>query len=187
MAALTPSDEPYLTTSIFKLAKNRITWLMVLMISSTFTSMLIAGYEESLSVLLMMFVPRLMNTGGNAGSQASTLIIRGMAVGEIEFRDILKVWLREIGIAALCGLALGIVNFAQIYFMNGRDMNLSLTVSFALFFIIVIAKSVGCILPMVAKKLRIDPAIMASPMITTILDAASLLIYFSIARMLMGL
>ncbi|MDR0551058.1 MAG: magnesium transporter [Spirochaetaceae bacterium] len=184
MNALAPSDEPYLKTSILRLAKNRIVWLLVLMLSATITGAVISGFEDALSVLpvLVVFIPMLMDTGGNAGSQSSTLIIRGMAVGEIRLRDAAKVLWREIRIGALCGLALGLVNMARIYFMNGHNLVLAVTVTASLFATVLMAKSVGCLLPMVAKKFRIDPAIMAAPLITTIVDASSLVIYFSIAK-----
>ena len=184
MAALTPSDEPYLKTSIVKLARNRILWLLVLMISATFTGTIIAGFEEALAVLpaLVVFIPMLMDTGGNAGSQTSTLIIRGMAVGEIQMRDILRVLWREISIALICGLVLGIINYGRIYLMYGRSSSLSITVTLSLCVTIIIAKSIGCILPIVAKKLRLDPAIMAAPIITTLVDGTSLVVYFSIAK-----
>jgi magnesium transporter len=184
MAALTPSDEPYLKTSIVKLARNRIVWLLVLMISATFTGIIIAGFEEALAVLpaLVVFIPMLMDTGGNAGSQTSTLIIRGMAVGEIQMRDILRVLWREISIALICGLVLGIINYGRIYLMYGRSSSLSITVTLSLLVTIIIAKSIGCILPIVAKKLRLDPAIMAAPIITTLVDGTSLVVYFSIAK-----
>jgi magnesium transporter len=184
MAALNPSDEPYLKTSIFKLTRNRIFWLLALMLSATLTGTIIAGFEDALAMLpaLVVFIPMLMDTGGNAGSQTSTLIIRGMALGEIRIGDILRVLSREICIAGLCGLGLGIINYVRIYLMYGRNSSLSLTVTISLLITVVIAKSIGCILPMVAKKLRLDPAIMAAPIITTIVDGTSLAVYFTIAK-----
>jgi magnesium transporter len=189
MNALAPSDDPYLKTSVLQLAKNRIVWLLVLMLSATITGGIISGFEDALAVLpaLVAFIPMLMDTGGNAGSQSSTLIIRGMALGEIRLRDLLKVLWREIRIGALCGLALGLVNFARIYLMNGKNALLSLAVTTSLFATVVMAKTVGCILPMCAKKLKVDPAIMAAPLITTIVDGASLIIYFSIAKMIFSI
>jgi magnesium transporter len=184
MNALTPSDEPYLKTSIVKLARNRMVWLLVLMLSATITGGIISGFEDALVILpaLVAFIPMLMDTGGNAGAQSSALIIRGMALGEIRLTDILRVLWREIRIAALCGAALGAVNFVRIYFMSGKNAVLALTVTLSLFATVLTAKSVGCILPMFAKILRVDPAIMAAPLITTIVDGASLIIYFSIAK-----
>ncbi|MDR1353575.1 MAG: magnesium transporter [Treponema sp.] len=184
MNALAPSDEPYLKTSILKLASNRIVWLLVLMLSATITGGIISGFEDALALLpaLVAFIPMLMDTGGNAGAQASALVIRGMALGDIRLKDILRVLWREIRIAALCGIALGVVNFIRIYFMNGKNAVLAFTVTLTLFATVLTAKSVGCILPMVAKKLKVDPAIMAAPLITTIVDGVSLVIYFSIAK-----
>jgi magnesium transporter len=189
MSALAPSDEPYLKTGIFRLARNRIPWLLVLMLSATLTGTIIAGFEEGLALLpiLVVFIPMLMDTGGNAGAQSSTLIIRGMAVGEIELKDIIRVAWREIRVAAICGLVLGIINFIRIYMMNGRDLWLSFTVTLALFCTVMMAKTVGCLLPIAAKRLKIDPAIMATPLITTIVDAASLIIYFAIAKTILGI
>ncbi|MDR1507676.1 MAG: magnesium transporter [Treponema sp.] len=189
MAALNPSDEPYLKTSILKLTRNRIVWLLVLMLSATVTGGIIAGFEDALAVLpsLVVFIPMLMDTGGNAGAQTSTLIIRGMALGEINIGDILRVLGREICIALLCGLGLGVINYVRIYFMYGKSSSLSITVTAALLITIVIAKIIGCILPMVAKKLRLDPAIMAAPIITTVVDGTSLAVYFSIARVIFHL
>jgi magnesium transporter len=189
MAALTPSEEPYLKTSVFKLAGNRITWLLFLMLSATITGHIISRFNEALAVLpiLVAFIPMLMDTGGNSGSQASTLVIRGLALGEIRLQDILKVLWREIRIAIICGLVLGIVNFVRIFLMNGRNLLLSAAVTVSLLITIVIAKSLGCILPMLAKRIHVDPAIMAAPLITTIVDAASLIIYFNIARLMLSL
>ena len=189
MNALSPSDEPYLKTSILRLAKNRILWLLVLMLSATLTGGIISSFEDSLAVLpiLVAFIPMLMDTGGNAGAQSSTLIIRGMALGEIAIRDVLRVLWRELRIGTLCGIALGLINFARVFVMNGQNARLSAAVTVSLFFTILMAKSVGCVLPIVAKRLRIDPAIMAAPLITTIVDGASLVIYFSIAKMIFQL
>jgi magnesium transporter len=157
---------------------------MVLMLSATLTGSIIAGFEDALAVLpaLVVFIPMLMDTGGNAGSQTSTLIIRGMALGEIRLGDMLRVLGREICIALLCGLGLGVINYVRIYLMYGRSMRLSITVTVSLLITIVIAKTIGCILPMVAKKIKVDPAIMAAPLITTLVDGTSLAVYFSIAK-----
>jgi magnesium transporter len=184
MAALNPSDDPYLSTSILRQTRNRILWLLVLMLSATITGGIISSFEDALAILpiLVAFIPMLMDTGGNAGSQTATLVIRGMALGEIQMKDIFRVLSREIIIGILCGLVLGLVNFVRVYLMNGRSAILSLTVTISLMITVVIAKTIGCILPMIAKRFKIDPAIMASPLITTIVDAASLTIYFSIAK-----
>jgi magnesium transporter len=189
MSALNPSDEPYLKTGIFQLARNRILWLLVLMLSATITGMIISRFENALAVLpvLIAFIPMLMDTGGNAGSQSSTLIIRGMAVGEISLKDIFQILWKEIRVGVLCGVALGIINLIRVYLMNGRDLMLSLTVTLSLFCTILMAKTVGGLLPLLAKRVKIDPAIMAAPLITTIVDAASLIIYFSIAKLILKL
>jgi magnesium transporter len=189
MAALTPSEEPYLKTDTFILARNRIPWLLLLMLSATITGSILEGFEDALAALpaLMFFVPMLMDTGGNAGAQTSALIIRGMAVGEINLKDIIKVIWREIRVGVLCGCALGLVNYIRVFIMNGRNPLLSLTVTLALIVTVIISKTLGCILPMAAKRIGIDPTVMAAPLITTIADAASLVFYFVIAKALMGI
>ena len=189
MGALAPSHEPYLKTSIYNLAKNRIIWLMVLMLSATITGSIISSFEDGLSVLpaLIAFIPMLMGTGGNAGAQSSTLIIRGMAVGEVHLKDVISVVWKEIRVGALCGLALGTVNFIRVYLMNEHNPMLSLVVTLALFCTILIAKTIGGLLPILAKKMKIDPAIMAAPLITTTVDATSLIVYFSIAKAILGI
>ena len=190
MAALTPSEEPYLKTGIIVLSRNRIMWLLVLMFSATITGFIISSFEDVLVALpaLFAFVPMLMDTGGNAGSQVSALMIRGMALGEIKFEDIIKVVWREIRVGLLCGCALGIINFFRVYlFSDGRDALLSITVTVSLIVTVVMAKTVGCVLPLVAKKCRIDPTVMAAPLITSIVDAAALVFYFYIAKLLMGI
>jgi magnesium transporter len=188
MAALNPSDDPYLRTGVIRLARNRIPWLLVLMLSATITGALILRFEDALAVLpvLMSFIPMLMDTGGNAGAQASTLIIRGMALGEIRVGDVLLVLWKEVRVGVLCGLVLGTVNFVRVYLMNSHDALLSLTVTLSLIATLMISKSVGCTLPILAKRLKIDPALMASPMITTIVDAASLVVFFAISRGLLS-
>lgn len=189
MGALKPYEEPYLKTSVLTQVRNRIVWLLFLMLSATVTGGIIAGFEDALAALpaLIAFIPMLMDTGGNAGSQTSTLIIRGMALGEVGFNDIVTALLKEIRIAFLCGLILGLINFVRIYITNGRNSLLALTVTVSLLFTLMIAKSLGCFLPMLAKKLRVDPAIMASPIITTIVDGCSLSIYFAMARLMFKL
>jgi magnesium transporter len=187
MGALNPSEEPYLKTGIVKLAGNRILWLLFLMLSATITGAIITGFEEALAALpvLVAFIPMLMDTGGNAGTQTSTLIIRGMALGEIRFRDLAIVLWKEFRVALLCGIVLGLVNFVRIYLMNGKNALLSLTVTLSLLCTILMSKVIGCILPIVAKKLRLDPAVMAAPLITTIIDGTALMVYFAIARLLL--
>jgi len=189
MAAIVPSDYPYLKTSVFSHAKNRFLWMLILMLSATITGSIISGFENGLMVMpiLMSFIPMLMNTGGIAGSQSSTLIIRGMAVGEIDLKDIIIILWKELRIGILCGLGLGIVNFTRVLIVNNKDWLLCLTVTLSLFCTILMAKTVGGILPILAKRLKIDPAIMSAPLLTTIVDAVSLIIYFSIAKVIMGL
>lgn len=189
MAAMEPSEDDYLDTSIFSLAKHRIVWLLVLMISATFTGSIIKKYEDVLQavVILTAFIPMLMDTGGNAGSQSSTLVIRGLALGDIKLKDWPKVLFKEFRVSLVVGSTLAVVNFLRIYFLEKVDFYVAVTVCSTLFFTVVIAKAVGGLLPMIAKKLKVDPAIMASPLITTIVDATSLMVYFSIAKVLMGI
>ena len=189
MAALLPSDDPYIKTGIFQHAKNRFLWMLILMLSATITGTIISSFEEGLKVLpiLMSFIPMLMNTGGIAGSQSSTLIVRGMAVGEIGMKDVFLVIWKELRVGILCGLGLGLVNFIRVFVMNHRDVMLCLTITLSLFCTILMAKTAGGILPILAKRLKIDPAIMSAPLLTTIVDAVSLIIYFSIAKIIFGL
>ncbi len=184
MAAMTPSDDEYLKTGIFKLARNRILWLLILMISGTFTGMIIEGYETLLSgfVALTASMPMLMGTGGNAGSQASTLIIRGLAVGEIEIKDYFKIVLKELRVAAICGFVLGAANILRMYLFSEGDIKVFLVVSLAMFIAIVVAKLIGCSLPIFAKIVKLDPALMAGPMIATLVDIVTLVIYFALAK-----
>ncbi|MBE6038688.1 MAG: magnesium transporter [Anaerofustis stercorihominis] len=184
MAGMHPSEKPYLKTGVFSLAKNRIVWLLFLMASATITGSILSTFEESLAVIpiLVSFVPMLMGTGGNSGSQASTLIIRGMAVDEIRLKDFPKVLFKEVRVGLICGGALGIVCFAGVYFLYGRSVALALTVALTIAATVLMAKSLGCIMPMAAKAVKLDPALMASALITTIVDACSLLVYFAIVN-----
>lgn len=189
MAAIMPSERPYLKTSIFEHAKHRIVWLMVLMISATFTGAIISSFEDAFKLIpvLVAFIPMLMDTGGNSGSQTSTLIIRGMALGEIEGRDVLRVWWHEIAVSLILGAALAAVSILKTYFLNGGNIRLSVTVSLSLYATVIIAQSIGCLLPIAVKKVGLDPAVAASPIITTIVDACALSIYFAVAKAFMGL
>lgn len=189
MAAMAPSEEEYLKTNVFSLAKHRVVWLLVLMLSATLTGNIIKKFDEVLQsvVILAAFIPMLMDTGGNAGSQSSTLIIRGLALGEIETKDIFKVIWKELRVSLVVGAVLSVVNFLRIYYLEKTDIYISIAICISLFFTVVLAKVVGGILPIVAKKVKLDPAIMASPLITTIVDALALLIYFSAATTLLGL
>lgn len=195
MAAITPMDKPYLRTSTFELWKARIPWLLLLMISATFTGMIITSFEDALAsyVALTAFIPMLMDTGGNSGSQASVTVIRGISLQEIEFKDILKVVWKELRVALFCGITLAAVSFAKIMLFDGMVLGntgitptVALTVCLTLVLTVVCAKVVGCIMPLLAEKLGFDPAVMASPFITTIVDAISLLIYFGFAKALLG-
>jgi len=189
MAAMTPTDEEYLKNKVFTLAKHRIGWLLLLMISATFTGHIISKYEEVLQsvVVLATFIPVLMDTGGNAGSQSSTLVIRGLTLGEIEAKDILRVLWKEFRVSVIVGLVLSLVNLARIYYFEKVDFMVSFTVSISLFFTVIMAKIVGGALPIIAKKLKFDPAIMAGPLITTIVDTFALMIYFSFATRFLGI
>ncbi len=188
MAMLAPSDDEYLKTGVFKLARNRVLWLMVLMISGTFTGAIIGKFEGLLAsfAVLTTAIPMLTGTAGNAGSQVSTLIIRGLAVGDIEIKDYFKVVFKELRVASLCGLALGVVNALRMFaigFINPaqHDPKAILTVSLAMFFAVVVAKIVGCSMPVMAKAIKIDPALMSGPLISTLMDMITLLIYFALA------
>lgn len=183
MAAIHPSDKPYLQTSVFQTAKSRIPWLMLLMISSTFTSLIITKFEDALSVSIALSaaIPMLMDTGGNCGGQASVTVIRALSLGDVEFKDIFKVMWKEFRVSLICGVSLAIVNFFKMLIMRSGGVLIAFTVSAALFCSVVMAKLVGCVLPMFANKLGFDPAVMSSPFVTTIVDALSLLIYFNLA------
>ncbi len=189
MAAMAPSEKPYLKTSVLQLAKNRIVWLLVLMVSSMVTGGILAKYENAFALipLLVTFIPMLTDTGGNAGSQSSTLIIRGMAVGEIEPSDIFQVIWKELRVGMVVGVILGLVNYIRLVIMYPGSEMICLTVVLSLFATVLLAKTIGCVLPIVAKVLRLDPAIMAAPLITTIVDAFSLVIYFQLASHLLNL
>ena len=187
MAAILPSDSEYLKTSVFALARNRLPWLLILMISATFTGMIIEYFEgrlqsaESIGVALMAAVPMLMGTGGNCGAQASALTIRGLALNEIELKDVLRLLWKEIRVAILVGCILAVINFARIMLTTDYGISLALVISLAMFLTVLLAKSLGCTLPLLAKAVHLDPALIASPLITTIVDATSLTVLFAIA------
>lgn len=183
MAAITPSDKPYLKTGVFETFCQRIPWLLLLMISATFTGSIITNYQNAFVSysILTAFIPMLMDTGGNSGSQSSVTIIRGLSLGDIEFRDIFRVIFKELRVSFFCGLTLAAANFAKLMLLDRVGMQISLVVSITIVCTVMFAKVVGCTLPMVAKKIGFDPAVMASPFITTIVDAVSLIIYFNIA------
>jgi magnesium transporter len=185
MAAIVPTEGTYLEAGVIRLAKNRILWLLILMISATFTGSIITRFEKMLSsaVILTAFIPMLMNSGGNAGNQSSTLVIRGIALGEIELRDWPRVLWKELRVSVIAGVLLAVVNFGRMFLM-GNAFPVSLAVSVTLVFTIMFSKIIGGTLPVAARALGLDPAIMAGPFITTIVDAITLLIYFSIASRL---
>ena len=189
MAAIVPTEKPYLRLSIFDIYKSRIPWLLLLMISATFTGKIIEHYEHSLAtyVILTSFIPMLMNTGGNAGGQSSVTIIRGLSLEEIEFKDIFKVIFKEGRASILIGLTLALVNFLKLIILDRISMIVALVVSLTILVTIILAEIIGCILPILAKKLKLDPAVMASPFITTIVDAISLITYFKIASILLNI
>ena len=195
MAALTPSDDEYLKTSVIKLAVNRIPWLLIMAIIAIFTGLIITSFEDVLGsaggvgIILVSCIPMLMDTGGNCGSQSSTLIIRGLSLGEIEMKDFLKALWKEFRVAVVVGIVLFVFTFFRVRFVNATGLEhpwlVSLVVAGALFCTIILAKCLGCCMPMLAKKLKLDPALMASPLITTVVDMSSLLIYFSIAKLIL--
>ena len=197
MAAMVPSDKPYLKTGVFEIFKNRIPWLLLLMVSATVTSAIIASYEAALAgmVILTSFIPMLMGTGGNAGSQASVTIIRGISLDEIRMGNIFRVLFKELRVSLLCGLALAIATFFKVLYIDCATMDISKEVALEVAFVVaitllvavVVAKLVGCSLPILAKRLGFDPAVMASPFITTIIDAVTLVIYFQIASAMLPL
>lgn len=198
MAAILPSEKTYLKTGVFETFKARIPWLLFLMISATFTGAIISSFESKLTACLALiaFIPMLMGTGGNSGSQSSVTVIRALSLGDIDFSDILRVIWKELRVSVVCGVVLGVVNFIKLYLVDylwlksfdaGIELIEIITVCITLVIVVVVAKLVGAILPIIAKKLGSDPAVMASPLVTTILDAVSLIIYFSIAAALLGI
>ena len=189
MAAMEPTEIEYLEASVFSLAKKRTPWLFVLMISAFFTGSIIDHFESVLAAVvnLAVYMPMLMGTGGNAGSQSSTLIIRGMALGEIELGDVYKVIWKEMRVSSVVGIMLSFVNFLRLFFIQKVDIRIAMTVCTTLFVVIMLAKIVGGTLPIVARKLKLDPAIMASPFISTIVDAVSLFVYFTLASYFLGI
>lgn len=187
MAAIVPTEKPYLKLSVWEIWKSRIPWLLLLMISATFTGKIIQHYEASLStyVILTSFIPMLMDTGGNAGSQSSITIIRGLSLNDVEFKDIFEILWKEIRVATFVGIALALANFIKLLLIDKVTISVALVVCLTLMVTVFVAKIVGSTLPLLAKKIGFDPAVMASPFITTIIDAVSLIIYFQIAAMLL--
>ncbi len=187
MAAIVPSDKPYMKTSVYVTWKKRMPWLLLLMISATFTGSILTTFEDALMAYgaLIAYIPMLMDTGGNAGGQASVTIIRGLSLNEIEFKDAFRVVWKEIRVAVLCGLTLAAANFIKLLLLDRVELMVAIVVCLTLVVAVMIAKIVGCTLPMLAKRIGFDPAVMASPFITTIVDVLSLLVYFQIATYLL--
>ncbi len=196
MAGMTPSDKPYLRTGTVEMWRNRIPWLLFLMLSATFTSMILTSFEDMLAVQagLVAFIPMLMGTGGNSGAQASTAVIRSLSLGDVEPRDVLRVMWKEWRVALLCGLTLAVINFGKMLLVDGMllgnanvTVSVAATVSLSILFIVMFAKVVGSFLPIAAEKLGVDPAVMANPLISTLTDAVSLLIYIYVAKLILGI
>ena len=183
MAAITPSDKPYLKTGIFETYYKRIPWLMILMLSATFTGRIIGHYEIAMRdyAILTGFIPMLTGTGGNAGGQTSASIIRGISLNEIEFKDILRVIWKEIRVAVICGVTLALILFAKLMLLDRIDINVAIVVSTAIIAAVTLAKLVGCLLPLIAKKIGFDPAVMANPLLSTMVDVVTLAVFFQIA------
>ncbi|MCI8423722.1 MAG: magnesium transporter [Lawsonibacter sp.] len=189
MAAILPTDKPYFQTGVVETWKHRIPWLLLLMISATFTGTILGFFEEALAAnaALTLFIPMLMDTGGNSGGQASVTIIRAMSLGDVEFSDWFRVIWKEFRVSVLCAVTLGVVVFAKVLVVDRKDTTVASVVALTIFFTLIIAKLIGCTLPMLAKRVGFDPAVMASPFITTVVDALSLLVYFAIATRILGL
>ena len=189
MAAIMPTDKPYLKTGVFETWKKRIPWLLLLMVSATFTSSILSHFEEALAAqsVLIAFIPMLMDTGGNAGGQASVTIIRGLSLNEISMGDILRIIWKEIRVAVICGITLAVVSFGKVLLIDRVSLTVAAVISATMLMTVLVAKVVGCTLPVLAKRIGFDPAVMASPFITTIVDALSLVIYFKIATLVLAM
>lgn len=189
MAAIMPTEKPYLKQNVFEIWKARIPWLLLLMVSATFTSIIISSYEHALAaqVVLTAFIPMLMDTGGNSGSQASVTIIRSLSLGQVEFSDWFTIMWKETRVAALCGATLAVAVFAKLLLLDGVGVAVAFVVSITMLTTVMVAKFVGCSLPILSKKIGVDPAVMSAPFITTIVDAISLIIYFRIATMFLDI
>lgn len=189
MAAILPTDKPYFQTGVVETWKHRIPWLLLLMVSATFTGTILGFFESALAAnaALTLFIPMLMDTGGNSGSQSSVTVIRAMSLGDVEFGDLFRVLWKELRVAVLCAATLGVVVFAKVMVIDRKSVSVAVVVALTIVVTIVIAKLVGCLLPMLAKRLGLDPAVMASPFITTVVDALSLLVYFAVATRILGL
>ena len=189
MAGITPTDKPYLKTGVFETYTKRIPWLMLLMISATLTSRILNSFEDALAAqsALISFIPMISGTGGNAGSQSSVSVIRSLSLGELALRDILKVIWKEMRVSVVCGLSLAIVNFGKMLLIDPVTPMIAAVVCITLVFTVIVAKFVGCVLPLLVKTVGLDPAVMASPVITTCVDALSMLVYFQVAKVILNL
>lgn len=189
MAAIVPGDKPYMRTSVWDIFKRRIPWLLLLMLTATFTGAIISSFEEALSMYaaLIAFIPMLMNTGGNAGGQAGVTVIRGLSLGEILYRDVPRIVWKELRVSLFCGLVLALVSFGKVLFFDQLGIWVALVISLSIIITVILAMLVGCLLPILAKRLGFDPAVMANPFITTIVDALSLIVYFRMATIILGL
>jgi magnesium transporter len=189
MAAMTPTETPYLKTGVFSLFMSRVPWLLILMLSSTLSSAILGSFESALPAVLVLFIPMIMGTGGNSGGQSSVTVTRSISLSEVEFSDIFRVFFKELRVGLLCALALGVATFLKVFLIDGLLLNnpavtftVALTVAVSLSLTIILAKIIGATLPLLAKKIGLDPAVMASPLITTLVDAISLVVYFFVAR-----
>ena len=189
MAAIMPTETPYLKTNVFSIWKSRIPWLLILMLSSTISSAILSGFEEALPAVLVLFIPMIMGTGGNSGGQSSVTVTRSISLSEIEFSDLFRVFFKELRVGIMCALTLGVATFLKVWLIDGLLLGnaavtiaVSITVALSLSLTIILAKIVGAVLPILAKKIGLDPAVMASPLITTLVDAISLIVYFFVAR-----
>lgn len=196
LAAMTPSDKPYLRTGVLETFRSRLPWLLILMLSATLTSMVLTGYENSLAACsaLIAFIPMLTGTGGNSGTQASVAVIRGLSLGEVEFSDSLRVLWKEIRVAVLCGVTLAACNFVKLLVVDrvilhnsGVTIPVAATICVTMIFTVFCAKTVGCLLPLLAERVHLDPAVMASPFISTVVDVVTLVLYFQVARVILGI
>ena len=194
MAAMTPTETPYLKTNVFELWKSRIPWLLILMLSSTLSSAILGSFESALPAVLVLFIPMIMGTGGNSGAQSSVTVTRSISLAEVEFSDIFKVFFKELRVGILCAITLGVATFAKVMLIDGLllgngDVSLmvALTVAMSLALTIIVAKIIGATLPLLAKRIGLDPAVMASPLITTLVDALSLIVYFFVAQNILSI
>ena len=194
MAAITPTETPYLKTDVFSLFKSRVPWLLILMLSSTLSSAILTGFESALPAVLVLFIPMIMGTGGNSGGQSSVTVTRSISLAEVEFSDIFRVFFKELRVGAMCALTLGAATFLKVWLIDGLLLGndsvtllVALTVAFSLAMTIIIAKIIGATLPLLAKRIGLDPAVMASPLITTLVDAISLIVYFFVAQNILSI